>query len=106
MIKEIPVEEAEKMIKSEEAVLLDVRTPGEYYAEHVEGAKWIPLDQLARRVGELDKEKAILACFCRSGNRSSQACGILERNGFKRLFNVRGGILAWKDAGLKTVTGP
>jgi rhodanese-related sulfurtransferase len=105
-IEEITVEEAINMIKSGDAVLLDVRTPEEYYAEHVERAKWIPLDELPERLEELDREKAILACFCRSGYRSSHACHILQKNGFKKLYNVRGGIIAWKEAGFKTVSGP
>ncbi len=106
MVEEITVEEAARMVKRGDAVLLDVRTPQEYRAEHVEGATWIPLDELPQRLGELDTDKAILACFCRSGSRSSKACSILQRNGFKKLYNVHGGILAWKEAGFKTVSGP
>ncbi len=104
-INEITVEEAIEMLKAGDAVLLDVRTPEEYYEEHVAGAKWIPLDELPERLEELDRERAILACFCRSGMRSSMACEILKEHGFSRLYNVRGGITAWKKAGLKTVSG-
>lgn len=105
-IEEITVEEALRLIEDEDAVLLDVRTPQEYYDEHVEGVKWIPLDQLSQRASELDKEKVILACFCRSGARSYRACEVLRGLGFEKLYNVRGGILAWKQAGFKTVSGP
>jgi rhodanese-related sulfurtransferase len=104
-IEEITVEEAMRRVEAEDAILLDVRTPQEYCAEHVEGVRWIPLDQLSQRVGELDKDKVILACFCRSGSRSLRACEILKSLGFKKLFNVRGGLLAWKQAGFKTVSG-
>jgi hypothetical protein len=62
-IEEITVEEAVKMVEDKDAALLDVRAPQEYYAEHVEGVKWIPLDQLPQRVGELNKEKVILVAF-------------------------------------------
>ncbi len=105
-IEEITVAEAVKMVEAEDAVLIDVRTPAEYYAEHVEGVKWIPLDELPQRAGELDKDKVIRACFCRSGSRSLKACEILRGIGFKKLFNVRGGLLAWKSGGFKTVSGP
>ncbi|MBU2559764.1 rhodanese-like domain-containing protein [archaeon] len=105
-IEEITVEEAIKMVRDEDAVLIDVRTPSEYYAEHVEGVKWIPLDELSQRAGELEKDKVILACFCRSGSRSLRACEVLKSLGFTKLFNVRGGLLAWKSAGFNTVSGP
>jgi rhodanese-related sulfurtransferase len=105
-IEEITVDEAVKMVKEKDAILIDVRTPAEYYAEHVEGVKWIPLDELPQRAVELDREKVILACFCRSGSRSFRACEILRGIGFEKLFNVRGGLLAWKHAGFKTVSGP
>lgn len=105
-IEEITVEEAAEMVGNGDAMLLDVRTPTEYHAEHVDGVKWIPLDQLSQRIGELDRKKVILACFCRSGNRSNRACEVLRKNGFEKLLNVRGGILAWKNAGYKTISPP
>lgn len=104
MIKEISVEEAIKMLKGDEnVILLDVRTQQEYYTEHVKGSKWIPLDHVSYRLQELDKKKAIFACFCRSGHRSFKACEFLKENGFEELYNVKGGIEAWKQAGYETV---
>ncbi|NOZ58375.1 MAG: rhodanese-like domain-containing protein [Euryarchaeota archaeon] len=103
-VEEISVEEAAELVRGGSAILLDVRTPQEYHAEHVEGARWIPLDELPERLDELDREKVILACFCRSGMRSSRACEILREHGFKKLYNVRGGITAWKRAGFRTVS--
>ncbi|MFZ3066289.1 MAG: rhodanese-like domain-containing protein [Nitrospirota bacterium] len=104
MIKEISVEEAIKMLKGDEnVILLDVRTQQEYYTEHVKGSKWIPLDQVSYRLQELDKKKAIFACFCRTGLRSFKACEFLKENGFEELYNVKGGIEAWKQAGYETV---
>ncbi len=105
-IKEVTVEDAAERVEGGDAILLDVRTPDEYHAEHIAGVKWIPLDQLPQRAGELDRDKVILACFCRSGSRSLRACEVLKGLGFKKLFNVRGGLLAWKQAGFKTVSGP
>ena len=104
-IKEIGVEEAIELLRAGEAVLLDVRTREEYGDEHVDGAIWIPLHELSERIDELDRDKAILACFCRSGMRSSRACEVLKKHGFRKLYNVRGGITAWKKAGFKTISG-
>ncbi len=99
MIKEIPVEEAIRMLKDDpNVILLDVRTQQEYYKEHVRGSRWIPMDQLPYRLHELNKNKVIFACFCRTGHRSFKACEFLRDNGFENLYNVKGGIEAWKQA--------
>lgn len=73
------------------AVLLDVRTEGEYAAGHVPGSRNIPLD----RIGEaaLDRE-APLFVYCRSGARSSQACAVLRQRGYEAV-NI-GGILHYR----------
>lgn len=62
------------------AFLVDVRTPEEFQAGTVEGAVNIPLDEIASRIAEF-KGKGQIVVFCRSGNRSSQATGILEQHG-------------------------
>ena len=75
------------------ALLLDVRTTGEYEEGHVEGSINIPLGELEQRLeGEQkleDKEQKIVV-FCQSGGRSSQAIKILERNGYTSLYNGGG----------------
>ncbi|KGN72240.1 sulfurtransferase [Porphyromonas gulae] len=68
------------------AFLVDVRTPGEFASGSVSGAVNIPLDRIASRLDELKNKKTIIV-FCRSGNRSSQAKSILERNGFSNVLN-------------------
>ena len=79
--------------------VLDVRRPGEYEAGHVPNAVNVPLDVLPERVGSLDRSKP-LAVICASGYRSSTAASILERNGFRALYNVVGGTNAWIASGL------
>lgn len=103
MIKEISVEEAIRMLKEDNVILLDVRTQQEYYKEHVNWSRWIPMDQLPYRLHELNKKAAIFACFCRTGHRSFKACEFLKDNGFENLYNVKGGIEAWKQAGFEIV---
>ena len=77
--------------------LLDVRTVGEWDAEHIEGATHIPLPTLPRRLGELPKA-APLAVICGSGYRSSSAASLLQAQGFPRVQNVMGGMNAYSEA--------
>ena len=76
--------------------ILDVREPFEYEIAHIEGAKLIPLGELSERLGELEREREILA-HCKSGTRSAQAVELLRRSGFGNVYNVAGGIDAWAD---------
>ena len=64
------------------AVILDVRTKGEYQSGHIKGALNIPLDSLKSNLPKLKKELPIITC-CASGMRSSSAKGILKSNGFE-----------------------
>lgn len=63
------------------AVILDVRSPGEYASGHLRGSINIPLDKLASQTGKLKKDKPIITC-CASGMRSSSARSILEAKGY------------------------
>lgn len=78
--------------------LLDVREPEEWQAGHIAGSRHIPLGQLRGRLGELPKDKTILA-VCRSGSRSDSATRGLRTLGYT-VENLEGGVMAWKQAGL------
>lgn len=94
-------------LQSQGALLIDVRTPGEFVQGHAPGATLIPLDQLPQRLAELrGAQHRPIALICRSGNRSGQAQLVLERAGFTQAVNVEGGMSAWARAGLPVVTGP
>ncbi len=93
-------QEAQEKIDSG-AILLDVRESIEYKTFHAPAAKLISLGVLDRRLKELPKEREILV-ICNSGNRSAQAANLLAREGFK-VTNVKGGMVAWQAAGLRTV---
>jgi rhodanese-related sulfurtransferase len=62
-------------------IVLDVRTPEEYQAEHVEGALNIPVQELPQRLGELGAPGPEVLVYCRSGNRSASAVTLLQRAG-------------------------
>lgn len=95
----ISVQELKSKIDSGEALhLVDVREPHEH-AEFNIGGILLPLGKVqTMQVDDIDdmKEEAIYI-YCRSGNRSGQACLILETMGFKNVINVSGGMLAWQE---------
>ena len=65
------------------AVIIDVRTTGEFASGHIKGSKNMPLDSIATKVSEIKKwNKPVIVC-CRSGMRSAQAAGILKQNGIE-----------------------
>ena len=74
-------------LMSRGAQILDVRTSGEFSQGHAKGSKNIPLGDLHVRLGELNRDKPILAC-CASGMRSARAVAILRKAGFTEVHNV------------------
>ncbi|MBZ5585373.1 MAG: molybdopterin-synthase adenylyltransferase MoeB [Acidobacteriia bacterium] len=94
---EIDVTEVkQKLDRGDDFTLIDVREPHEYKIASIPGARLVPLGEFPRRVGEFDPERDIVI-HCKSGMRSAKACGILRNAGFKRVRNMKGGILAWSD---------
>ena len=88
-----------------DAVLLDVRTAGEYSEGHVDGAINIDVNQidfLNKAMAALPKDKKI-AIYCRSGRRSANAASLLAAEGYQ-CINLKGGIMAWKEANMPTTT--
>jgi sulfur-carrier protein adenylyltransferase/sulfurtransferase len=77
-------------------VLLDVREPQEYERGCLPGARLVPLGELARRLGEIGRDRPVVV-YCRSGGRSARAAKILREAGFADVKNLAGGILAWAD---------
>ena len=77
------------------AVLIDVRTAGEFRSGSIRGARNIDImsANFAKQVEHLDKSKEYFL-FCRSGSRSAQACSVMANNGFK-VYNLRGGVSDW-----------
>lgn len=85
----------------EDALVIDVRESSEWASGHIPNARHIPAGQLEKRLQELEKFKTrTVIVNCHAGTRSSNACRLLKKHGFEKVFNLEGGILAWRDAGL------
>ena len=99
--KQIEASDAVRILNHEESVMLDVREDSEVAEGMILDAIHIPLGKLADRMDELanSREKAIIVS-CRSGHRSAAACAKLRKEGFETVYNLRGGVMAWQNAGL------
>lgn len=98
-IPEITVYELKaKMDKKDDFLLLDVREPYEYQIARIPGSRLIPVGQLQSRLSELEpfKDKEIVA-HCKLGGRSAKAVELLLNSGFKKVWNVVGGIAEWSN---------
>jgi adenylyltransferase/sulfurtransferase len=91
-----PIDVKAKLDRGDKFLLLDVREPHEYQICNIPSAKLIPLGDLPKRVNELDPSTEIIA-HCKSGMRSAKAVDFLKQSGFKKVRNMKGGILAWSD---------
>ncbi len=99
------VEQVYELIqKDTNLVLIDVRTPAEYIGElgHIQGAELRPLQEIENWVQEIEPLKQSdrkIVLICRSGNRSRVAAEFLQKNGFRHLINMVGGMRAWNQKG-------
>jgi adenylyltransferase/sulfurtransferase len=91
-----PTEVKQKIDRGDSFVLIDVRETHEHQICNIPYAKLIPLGDLPKRVNELSTADEIVA-HCKSGMRSAKAVDFLKQAGFKRVRNMKGGILAWSD---------
>ncbi|WP_020529018.1 molybdopterin-synthase adenylyltransferase MoeB [Flexithrix dorotheae] len=96
-VKEITVKELANMVKNNvDFQLIDVREPYEYDIANIKG-ELIPLAQVEESYNKINSDKQVVV-HCRSGKRSADAIELLEKKyGFKNLYNLKGGILAWAD---------
>jgi rhodanese-related sulfurtransferase len=76
------------------ALLVDVRTPGEFAQVHAEGAVCVPVDRIHLHAAELGGPRTPVVVYCRSGHRSAIALQILRHMGFERVWDL-GPVAAW-----------
>lgn len=95
----LTVTEAVMLMSRKQVVVLDVREPEEFKQGHLQGARNIPLSQLATRVAELEKfkDKPVLL-VCERGNRTRAAVKVLREKQFSALHQLKGGMQAWIEA--------
>ena len=93
--------EAVLLLNRSKPLILDVRDAAEFAAGHIQGAKNIPVAELAGRLKEIEKfkDKPVLV-HCQKGMRAKTACGILKAQQFTQLNNLQGGLDAWVEAKL------
>lgn len=101
--KDVNVAEFATLVEKGDGLLLDVRTDQEYAAGHLEGSTQINFNSpdFQQKIKELDPETPVYV-YCRSGARSGNAAKMMKQLGFKAVYNLEGGILAWQRSG-KTV---
>lgn len=99
--KALTAAEAAQIIKNLNPVILDVRTQGEVARGKLPGSLHIPVQELQQRILELkDYQEENILIYCATGNRSTVAAKILVDNDFKRIYNMRRGIVDWVKTGL------
>jgi rhodanese-related sulfurtransferase len=97
---------AEKIRSLPGATIIDVRTPGEYSAGHLQNAlnyNWNG-DDFDKQIASLDKTKPVFV-YCHSGRRSNAAAKKMRANGFAEVYELKGGIVKWEANDLPVVTG-
>jgi hydroxyacylglutathione hydrolase len=99
VLPQISPRELSERLRQKEIDVLDVRREPEWFAGHIEGANWWPLDRFKIAPPEIHLDRP-LAVHCKSGYRSVIACSLLERAGFRNVINVSGGFDAWQKQGL------
>ena len=92
------------MLNNEHGILLDVRTPEEFSEGHLPGAINIDYknEGFSAALDTLDKTKQY-EVYCRSGHRSGESAAMMLTKGFKKVYDLEGGILKWQEKGFETV---
>lgn len=96
--------EAVLLMNRSKPLILDVRDAAEFSTGHIQGAKHIPVSELAARMKEIEKykDKPVLV-HCQKGMRAKGACSILKAQQFSQLNNLQGGLDAWIEAKMPLV---
>ena len=89
---------------NDQILLIDVRTPGEFASGHIENSINIDYqaDNFKDLISELDPDQEVYV-YCKVGGRSGRSAKILEEMGFKKVYDLKGGIIAWEKEGFKTM---
>ena len=103
--KRLSPADAVRLINSEDALVLDVRSAADFKKGHILNARNIALARLADHEKELSKHKdSPIICYCTLGSTAPQACEKLSKMGFSKVYSLRGGLNAWEGASLPVTT--
>ena len=96
-----PFQATQMINRGRSTAVIDVRTADEYASGHLRDAKHVPLADLSKRIGELDKSKVkTVIVVCQTGARADKATRQLKAAGFEDVYTLEGGVNAWSAAGL------
>lgn len=103
-VPQVSATEAVLLMNRGKVLVLDVRDEAEFAAGHIQGAKHIPLAQLADRIKEIEKFKSKpVLVHCQQGMRAKTACTILKAQEFTQLHQLQNGLDAWTKANMPLV---
>ena len=103
MVETISPSKACELLALPNAQLIDVRDSDEWVGGHIEGARWLPLDQLRADPEHELPADSVLIFVCAKGQRSLTAAKLAERFGFAASYSIAGGTKAWAQAGYPLV---
>ncbi len=100
-VQDVDPKEVHRQINN--VICIDVRQPEEFRGElgHIPGSKLIVLDTLDSKLDQIPKNQTVVL-ICRSGSRSARAAAFLMNEGWKQVFNMKGGMLLWNELHLPT----
>ncbi len=102
--RKVTLLQATQMINQGKTVVLDVRNAEDFAGGHIRGALNIPLADLPKRVGELEKSRSKnVIVVCQAGVNSARAGAQLGKAGFNEVYSLAGGLSAWQAQGLPVV---
>ncbi|GMR08684.1 MAG: rhodanese-like domain-containing protein [Gammaproteobacteria bacterium] len=97
-VQSVTPEAATSLINHDDAVIVDVREDKEFKEGHIVNSVHIPMGNIGDHLQDLGKYKdKPIVIACRSGNRSGTVCNTLKKEGFNNVYNLAGGLLAWKN---------
>ena len=100
-INEIEVTELALLKEKGETIrVIDIRQPAELNSGIIPGAEALPMHIIPLRINAFKRDEKLIM-VCRSGARSAQACMFLQQQGYDKVFNLRGGMMAWAGSGLE-----
>ena len=100
-IKQVGPAEVTHLLNHQDAVLLDVRDKSEYQEGSLPGAVSLPYSQIVEDRTKLEKyRQRPVVVFCKNGQQGARTCSILRKQGFENIYNLDGGLLAWRTANM------